>query len=222
MNAENAQVDEESPHETTNYKLCCLFNLDQKCGPFTRKRVTEHGLFDVENLDKSTEDHFKSLKLKLSKSDPTDPTDPTWTEKQLIETRVGRSIQNSDKICAYHRQVKGLLYRPTTTCSHPDHPDQKSGTKAIKANLAPLWLVNQVNSEEARRSSERRFPVGGKICFKHLELERGKKEEKRREEEKKREKEREEEKKRKEEREGQADEEKQETDNLDDSRDETY
>ena len=161
-----SQDDTGDTSEEPNYKLCLLYDVNKpQCGPFIRDRAAQHGLSYIGNLTASTDHHFEFLKMKLPKSWI------KWSEKQLIENRLGYNLAESDQICEHHRHSKGVEWRPLAHCAHPDHPPRKVGSKLPKSTLAPLWLVEQVNSTEDS------FPIGGKVCYKHLQMESNKKKE---------------------------------------------
>ena len=67
-----------------NYSSCVLYDKD-KCGPHKRSRL--------ELQDIVTED---------------------ITEKQLIESRIFRTLDNKESICAFHRQKFGNYWEAPT------------------------------------------------------------------------------------------------------------
>ena len=153
-----SQSNESSP----NYKLCCLFDKNKNvCGPFVRNRTPLHGLVEVGKLDACTEAHFRALQLSFRESKC------EWTERGLVENRLGRRLHDSDKICQNHRQRLGIFWSQTKNCAHPSHP-YKRGTKSPATLLAPIWLVEQMKDEVEP------FPLGGRCCDKHWKIEKSK------------------------------------------------
>ena len=149
-----------------NYKLCLLYDVNKsECGPFIQNRLAQHGLSYISNLDASTQHHFENLKIQLPKSWI------RWSEKQLSENRLGYELLDSSQICEHHRHVKGVDWRPQNHCAHPDHPPRKVESKLMKSTLAPFCFTEQVNGTDDS------FPIGSKVCYRHLQTETSRKKE---------------------------------------------
>ena len=141
-----------------NYKLCCLYNSDYgKCGPFLRNRIEKEGLVSPRELGSCTESHFQQLQLiqvVLS--------DFKWSERDLIESRIRRSLHDSEVICEYHRNSLGISWKQPTRCLHNDHEKPNRGKKSPATSPAPFALVNSMNKRKPFS-----FIVGGRLCYKH-------------------------------------------------------
>ena len=71
------------------------------------------GIEDVGLLTNSVEEYLRNglrykESLELTK----------WTEKTLIENRLGRHFQAGEKICPHHRFRLGTKFQPSSQCSH--------------------------------------------------------------------------------------------------------
>ena len=156
-----SSTDDNSINEP-NYKLCCLYNEeDEKCGPWTRDRPNRFGLVSVDELTADVVDYLKSIGFKnLDKKKLCE-----INERQLIENRLKRNLENGTVICEYHRNFNGVGWRRTKDlkhCCHKDHPYQR-GKKSTRADLAPFWMALKFNE-----LSVFSFIIGGVVCRKHI------------------------------------------------------
>ena len=134
------------------YKACALH--DDKCGSYNRVNIPITGVFETRNLNADTTSHFKSLlKIKISK---------TVTERELIENRLNRELAEDEKLCAYHRNILGIGFKPKTTCQHPRHEKQVKQKKSATVRVASMAMVDHVTNEYAVH-----FPIGSVLCSTH-------------------------------------------------------
>ena len=134
------------------------------CGPNLRDRVRADGLISVADLDDDTETHFRNLRF-------TDLlANFKWKECELIENRIGRTLDPTEKICELHRNKLGIGWKQPTTCLHPAHPPLIRGKKGPATRLVPLPMVNYLNERQPFS-----FVVGGRMCTKHRKIEDTKK-----------------------------------------------
>ena len=141
-----------------DYKLCCLYNSEYgKCGSFLRDRVEKEGLVSPRDLDANTESHIQQLKL-----EPVVLKDFRWNQKELIESRIRRTLSDSQKICEYHRNSQGIAWKQPTICLHDDHEKPKRGKTGPATSLAPFSIVNSMNKRKPFS-----FILGGRLCCKH-------------------------------------------------------
>ena len=85
------------------------------------------------------------------------------TERQLIENRIQRELEDGSLLCAFHRLEFGVRWnRSSTHCKHPDHPPIGRGKRGCSTRLAPLSMVTRLNNQ-----TKFSFPFGGRICRKH-------------------------------------------------------
>ena len=142
---------EESADEKRKKKYGkCSFFHDGKCGPHTKSRTPIDEMFSTEELKGTAKPHLLSLKLIRSNDAVAE-----WTERRLIENRIGRPLREEEVLCAYHRYVHGMHWKQPRTCQHPDHVTEK-GKKATPGRVATI-----------ARSLELCIPVGSMICRKH-------------------------------------------------------
>ena len=81
-----------------NYSCCVLYNIDDpNCGPHKPSRLT--GLVKCLDLHDIVLDGI--------------------TEKQLIESRIFKQLQDTNSICAFHRQKYGKSWASPKICMHP-------------------------------------------------------------------------------------------------------
>ena len=92
------------------YGQCLLYNV-KECGPHKRRSSPVDGVFAAKDLTEDINPHFRTLKLQL---------DENWTEKTLVESRIGQSLQPEDVLCAYHRYNHGIWWKQPRSCAHPD------------------------------------------------------------------------------------------------------
>ena len=125
-----------------NYSSCVLYDKD-KCGPHKRSRLD--GVFQCGKLqDIVTED---------------------ITEKQLIESRIFRTLDNKESICAFHRQKFGNYWEAPTRCMHPLHHYAYIGPKMKKVKN-----VRNATSEQygiIDKHYPKSFPIFAKLCSYH-------------------------------------------------------
>ena len=83
------------------------------------------------------------------------------TEKQLIESRIFKQLQNTDSICAFHRQKHGKSWASLKRCMHPLH--SYTSIKKTK-NLHPTTLrqYHIINTEYPNS-----FPTIENLCIYH-------------------------------------------------------
>ena len=90
-------MEDEERNNEDPYKNCCLYEKTS-CKAFKSGRDIFEGLEDITKLTEcsvhgylSNNLHFKDT-LQLVK----------WNERLLIENRIGRVLNSSDKVCQYH------------------------------------------------------------------------------------------------------------------------
>ena len=107
--------------------------------------------------------YFKSLKLPIKYNN----TGLDTSEKDLIENRINRKLDDSCSTCTYHRYSLGIYYRPSTKCIYPDHDSAKIVNKPTSSKRAATY--SQL-SYLVRRFPEGQFITGGQLCMKHIKL----------------------------------------------------
>ena len=132
----------------------CVFKNDKRCG--MHKKNCDENIYLVGDLDNSCKNHLMNLQLFLKHDE-----DPGITEKQLIETRCKRELEDTDSICVYHRYLFGIYYKQSLKCFHPGHITHKAGNKTRAATLLQLFHLKGKNSES-------HFPIGGQLCMRHI------------------------------------------------------
>ena len=75
-----------------------------------------------EKLDRSVTAHFQELKVKTNPG--------KWNELTLIENRLGRSLSEGEKLCAYHRFINGVAWKGSKKCNHPNHAHSSNRKKS--------------------------------------------------------------------------------------------
>ena len=155
MNQENAS---NSPkNETDIYYNCCLYEKGV-CRSFMNIKTLIEGIEDVGLLTNSVEEYLRNglrykESLELTK----------WTEKTLIENRLGRHFQAGEKICPHHRFRLGTKFQPSSQCSHPLHELVKSGgKKSTKTYRMSFSMINKLNSINPFS-----YKLGAQMCKKH-------------------------------------------------------
>ena len=131
----------------------CVFK-DGKCG--IHKKSRNENIYLVGDLEISCKNHLVNKELLLKHSE-----DPGITEKQLIESRCKRQLENTDYICAYHRYFFGIYYKHSVKCFHPGHITHKAGTNTRAATLIQLLHLKS-------KDPESHFPIGGQLCMTHI------------------------------------------------------
>ena len=144
--------------ESNNKNEDCIFK-DKKCGSHKRRRID--GFFKIKELKDCYKDHLKSLKLPMKYNN----TGLDILEKDLIENRINRKLDDCRSICAYHRYSLGTYYRQSTKCIHPDHDSAKVVNKPTSSKRSATY--SQLRYLE-RRFPERQFIIGGQLCTKHI------------------------------------------------------
>ena len=145
--------------EESNKYEDCIFK-DKKCGNHKRRRID--GIFKIKELKECCKNHLKSLKLSIKYNN----TGLDISEKDSIENRINRKLDDSHSICAYHRYPLGTYYRPSTKCINPDHDSAKVVNKLTSSKRAASY--SQLSYLE--RFPERQFIIGGLLCMKHIKL----------------------------------------------------
>ena len=145
--------------EESNKYEDCIFK-DKKCGNHKRRRID--GIFKIKELKECCKNRLKSLKLSIKYNN----TGLDISEKDLIENRINRKLDDSHSICAYHRYPLGTYYRPSTKCINPDHDSAKVVNKLTSSKRAASY--SQLSYLE--RFPERQFIIGGLLCMKHIKL----------------------------------------------------
>ena len=123
----NANDDEADEVEATNYKTCCLYNESDEfgiCGPFKRDKVQKDGLVFVRNLNRDTDKHFENLRFK---EHSIHDRLPWWSERRLIENRVGRPLDDLALLCEKHRNTQGINWKQIQSCGCK-HPEVRKGS----------------------------------------------------------------------------------------------
>ena len=104
--------------ECNNKYEDCIFKY-KKCGNHKRRWID--GIFKMKELKDFCRVQVKSLKLPIKYNN----AGLDVSEKDLIENRINRKLDDCGSICAYHRYSLGTYYRPSTKCIHPDHGSAK-------------------------------------------------------------------------------------------------
>ena len=130
-NANDSSDESNNDTKKNNYELCCVYNDEYgNCGPFTCDHKYIDNLVYIKDLDSDTESHLRNLLFK-------DVLESfKWSERDLVENRVGCVLDDSMQICAHHRKILGICWRPSRSCLHPSHEPQKKGKKAGFTKLA--------------------------------------------------------------------------------------
>jgi hypothetical protein len=136
-----------------NYEECTL-NQQGGCSSYKRYQDVIDGLFTIEQLDRDVSKHFKNLKL--------NSTNHEWNELKLIENRLMRSLNKSEKLCAYHRFTNGIGWKPSKKCGHPNH-DKLIQAKAPTTRSVPITLLTSVFT-----MYKINLPIGTVMCHSHL------------------------------------------------------
>ena len=78
----------------TNYENCCLYDK-QKCGRYIGDRSEKSGLVRSLELTSDIESHIRNFDFRRGLECL------KWTEKELIENRLGKAIDGSKLICEF-------------------------------------------------------------------------------------------------------------------------
>ena len=89
-----------------------------------------------------------------------------WNEKLLIENRLGRVMDESEQLCAYHRYSFGVCWYPSKICQHPHHEYQR-GRKAAAVRPASSHILLSMSAQYGII-----IPIGSMLCQNHLKSER--------------------------------------------------
>lgn len=81
----------------------------------------------------------------------------TVSERDLISSRIGKSLDNNSLICPNHRSKLGVHWKPSVTCCHPDNCLLK-GSRAITSGQY---------DKIKRKFGKFSVPVGGLLCQNH-------------------------------------------------------
>ena len=141
------------------YKSCSCFNEATPCGPYKRDQSIDE-ILKVSMLDKDVSNHIKQLKVQAKKVDIDE-----WSERKLIENRLGRSLGEEESLCSLHRFKYGIGWKQQKTCKHPQHPNE-AGKKAFAGRTVPVTLLSTVC-----KKYQVNIPLGSLFCFPHLKLE---------------------------------------------------
>ena len=131
-----------SGESNKKYEDCIL--KDKKCGNHKRRWID--GIFKIKELKCCCKNHLTSLKLPIKYNN----TGLAISEKDFIENRINRKLDDSHSIGAYHRYSLGTYYRLSPTCIHPDHDLAKVVKKPTTSKRADTY--SQLSY------LERRFP----------------------------------------------------------------
>ena len=145
------------PNDNDEYKKCFLFDENKvECGPCIQYKRPKTGVIYITNLNADVGSHLRNFHFHNY------PELDSWNERKLIENRYGNNIDDQSLICEFHRNYYGVGWRHSLHCAHPDHAPYKRGMKTKKTELAPIWLVKELNEHDPNT-----FPVGGRVCRAH-------------------------------------------------------
>ena len=82
-----------------------------------------------------------------------------WSEKLLIENRLGRLLNEKELLCSFHRFTLGVGWKQSKVCKHPHHEHQV-GKKGASGRPAPVPLILEINH---RYNSS--VPIGSLLCL---------------------------------------------------------
>ena len=105
------------------YKKCFLYDKDEvRCGPCKKKSgAPKTGVFHTSELGGDVAHHLRGFHFQLhDKSELL-----AWNERNLIESRLGRLIDDDHSICAYHRNQYGIGWKAKDHCAHRLHSIHK-------------------------------------------------------------------------------------------------
>ena len=140
--------------ENEKYEQCCLFD-GGKCGPHKRIKPCIDGLFETKQLNIDVKNHLINLKIMQSNEKN------MWDEKRLIENRLGRTLAEGELLCASHRYLLGIGWKPPKLCQHPQHM-KTPGKKAAPGRSAPIKHILALSAE-----TNVNIPIGSLICHSH-------------------------------------------------------
>ena len=138
----------------------CIAYSQGTCNSYSKyKNNVDQQLFNISELDKAMKPHLVKLKLKHKYDDCS-----SFTEKLLIENRLGKQFLNTDQICPYHRFTLGVEWRTKSSCQHPDHIQTK-GKNSPSTRAVPITKLYKFM--KARNIT---IPIGTNFCITHLPL----------------------------------------------------
>lgn len=145
-------MEQSSKEDQSNIYMHCALNEDGKCG---RSRKFEDRLFKADELNDDVQEHLSSLKtsgvvLKFQ------------NERNLIQNRIDRTLDNDDRLCGKHREANGKFWRRPKYCFHPDHPKPSKGKKSCKIVTASYKHILELT-----KSHDVNIPIGAGLCIKH-------------------------------------------------------
>lgn len=138
-----------------DYTQCVL--KSESCGPHNRSK--RNGCFTVKDLTDPGKQHLVTLGLLRAHLEDED----NFTERSLIENRIGKELKDTDVICAHHRFVFGFSWKPPKRCQHPGHKTQPIQKKGPAVRLATIKLCKTISQQYGTV-----FPIGGVLCKTHL------------------------------------------------------
>ena len=128
----------------------CSFFSDGKCGAHSKRTPPIDCMFHMSDITEDVKPHLVALHV-MKGQDSVEP----WSERNLIENRIGRQLQEGEELCAYHRYSYGISWKQTKSCSHPDHAEEKR-------KKVPLGRVAPVE-----RALKMQIPIGSILCHRH-------------------------------------------------------
>ena len=122
-----------------------------------------NGLFGINDLNEDVNNHLFSLNIQ-KRHDKSDD----WSERLLIENRLGFNLRQSNKLCANHRYTLGVGYKQSNRCQHPHH-QPKIGKKAPATRFVPIHRCISI----AEKYNEKYvISIGSVLYFNHMKNEK--------------------------------------------------
>ena len=150
--------EDDDEEEEDVYSECAL-SSEKRCRSFKDGRTLREDLEDVSSMNGSVSAHLQQ-RFKFDHD-----LVFQWTEKLLIENRLGRMLESTDKLCPYHRYSLGTKWQPPKQCSHPAHGTVRRGQKSSKAGRRlPLETIMKLNT-----LSQYSYKIGAQVCPTHRE-----------------------------------------------------
>ena len=146
--------------EQSGYELCRLYSLNTKCGSYKISKNNVTGLFDIDDLNEDVHNHLCCLNIR-KRHDKSDD----WSERLLIENRLGFKLNENDKLCANHRYTLGAGFKQSKRCQHPQQPPEigKKAPATIPVSISKyIFIAKKYNIL---------FPIGSVLCFNHMKNE---------------------------------------------------
>ena len=122
-----------------DYSKCCF--QSSTCGEHKPSRLI--GVFRCSDLNEIVEDH-------------------KFSEIQLIESRICKTLNASSFICAFHRQKFGNYWQVPQRCLHPMH---------INSKKVSLHKSTREQYENINILYPGKFPIGSNLSATHRKLE---------------------------------------------------